>query len=142
MAIMRLNLLLLLTIAGAEFGFAQPNSSYATESIYLQSNSYVKDGVRRPVGFLGANLKKEFELYPESMTWFRKHQTKRIIGSVVRLAGLGLLIGAGATDDRDTFDLLSAGGLTLTFISLPISRAAENNLNKAVWIRNGSFASN
>jgi hypothetical protein len=132
----------LLTVAGAAVGLGQTNGSYATESIYLQANSYVKDGIRYPVGFLGANLKKEFELYPESMTWFRKHRTKRIIGSVVRLAGLGLLIGASATDDRDTFDLLSAGGLTLTFISLPISRAAENNLNKAVWIRNGALTSN
>jgi hypothetical protein len=130
-------------------------STYEKEAIYMNQGffrySYVKNGVKMPVGFLNKKLKKEFLAYPEALKEFKKYQKKQLIGGLALLgsiiiADVLIIVQNNRTSHSIQSESITDGqiaGLTssgvLFFSSLPIVISSENSLQKAIFSRNNAL---
>lgn len=115
------------------------NKIYQSESIYLRNNSYVKNGMTERIGFLGGKIAKEFENMPMSTPAFQRFKRNRILTTVLSTVGLSLMIGALPALNRNN-EFAGAMYLTgsgLAIVALPIAIKANNDLQQAIWLRNG-----
>lgn len=116
---------------------AQFNDIYQKETIYLQNSTYVKGGVKYPLGFFHSRLKKEMQISPDAMLEFRKYERKRNTFIATYAVGSGLLISNLFVKKPSTQKVLLGAGIGVMVISLPFSIQSGNHLQKALWIRNG-----
>lgn len=116
---------------------AQFNDIYESETIYLQNSTYVKGGVKYPLGFFHSRLKKEMQISPDAMLEFRKYERKRNAFIGTYAIGSALLISNLFVKNANTQRVLLGASLGVMVISIPFSIQSGNHLNRAVWIRNG-----
>ena len=115
---------------------AQVTEKYESQTIYLQSGGYVKDGKKYHLGFFGEKLKKEMEVSPEAMIIYEKfqkqHRRDLILAGVIITAGFSALL----VHDRGLKNGLLLGGAAIPLVTIPFGNSAGNNFQKAIWIRN------
>jgi hypothetical protein len=115
---------------------AQVTEKYESQTIYLQSGGYVKDGKKCHIGFFGEKLKKEMVVNPEALNIYEKFQRQRrrdlfFVGVMITAEFSALFI-----HDRDLKNGVLLGGLANPFVTIPFGNNAGNNLYKAIWTRN------
>ncbi len=130
-------------------------NTYEQEAIYMNQGlfrySYVKNGVKMPVGVFGRKLKKEFLAYPEAMKEYKKYQKKQIIGSMTLLcsfaiAEIMILMENNKVANNHNSESISDGQIAglassavLFYSSLPIAVSSQNSLQKAIFLRNSAL---
>lgn len=115
------------------------NKSYQEQSIYLKGNKYVKNGEVYPNGFFMKKLKKEIEVSPDAVLEFQKYEKNRNIGLVFSTISLAAFMSTIAIDNDDVNLGLLIGGTATGLVSIPFFIKSTNQLNKAIWVRNGFF---
>ncbi len=114
-------------------------SKYQTETIYLRSYNYVKNGQKYPKGFLGLKLKKELEVSPGAMAEYKNYEKNSYKSLAFLTAAMGAYIaGLYISEEKEAlrggFFLGSLASLT---VSIPFAFKAQNSYTKSIWIRNG-----
>ncbi|MFK7935196.1 MAG: hypothetical protein AB8G22_16915 [Saprospiraceae bacterium] len=125
-------------VASAQF----QNKTYQMESIYLKGGRYIKNGIASPIGMFGGGIEKEFIDLPMTSVVFKRYQRNQKITSVLRLVGIGGLVGALLAFPNGQEELgvsLYLTGLLATSISIPLGARANNDLQQAIWMRNGEI---
>jgi len=111
-------------------------SNYETETIYLKSGVYIKDGKEYPRGFFGGKLKDEMKVNDEVISIFEKYQNKR---KVIFACGVymftAFILASTVKNEPIKLGLMVTGTISGTII-FPLSRSANNDLNKSLWLRN------
>jgi hypothetical protein len=131
-------ILIIIVITGTLHSLsAQFNDIYQNETIYLQNSTYIKGGIKYPLGFFHSRLKKEMQISPDAMLEFRKYERKRNAFIATYAVGSALLISNVFVKSANTQRVLLGAGIGVMVISLPFSIQSGNHLQKAVWIRNG-----
>ena len=121
--------------ASAQTGYEK----YQSETIYLQSGKYVKNGEKYPLGFFSKNLKKELEVSPDAVIEFKKYRKH------IKNALIFNLVGAGFAATSTLFkrdDYLGRGGFLVVgvgFVAVGFQQSVKsmNSYQKAIWLRNG-----
>lgn len=123
-------------LLNAQSGFEK----YQKESIYLQNNKYVKNGVTYPIGLFGGKIKSELEISPNAIIEFEKFEKNRNNAIILYGAGLGALIGGLLIDDNEPLSTgLNVGAIGLLTGTIILGNNAVKNYHKAIWIRNGDI---
>lgn len=108
---------------------------YETETLYLASKAYYKNGNKYPFGFWGTSNPEEFRNTPASWGLYKKYRTNQWAGILVQGAGL-----AAAALSLDLYtskgQLLYIGGFALIGAGIEISLSGRKYLNQAVYLRN------
>lgn len=140
---MKTSLLLLPLLFIIQSTFAQdsyeendPFKIYKMESIYLQGNKYVKNGVPYPMGVFGSNLAKEMKISKHATAEWNSFVKFRNLSILTSLASVGLSFAALHADKATNRRNLVIGGLGLAVISIPLSAKAGNQLHRSVWTHN------
>ncbi len=131
-----------------------PISRYEQEAIVLKrtfwKNGYVKNGVFYSLGFMGNNLKKEFENYPAAMEEFKLHQKKTriilgvssvgIITAIAALLHYSKRVGPNSSGDEPPTKgesvayIGGVGGALCTTVWG--ANSTFNHLHQAIYLRN------
>lgn len=111
--------------------------NYKMESIYLHHSSYIKNGVKYPLGLFSANLGQEMKVSPHALGEWKKYENYRTWAIVTSIVGLGLTVRSITINNNDTLrDGLLISGLGASIASFTFGLKARNQINKAVWTRN------
>jgi len=112
------------------------DKNYYANTIYLQGNMYVKNGIKKPSGFFMQNLKKEMEISPMGMKEFKKFERKRNTSLLLTGGAVAATLLIFRTDNEKVQAGLAVGALGLSIISIPLSVKSANHFQKAIWLRN------
>jgi hypothetical protein len=125
--------------------------NYSKESIYLQvgfwsGQKYIKNGISHKIGLFNKDLKKEMKFSKDASFVYKKYVKNRNTGIILSVTSSALLaggfiysiksFGSGSRNQHIILNTLVYTGLALSFVSLHFSLTANNNLHKAVWLRN------
>ena len=113
--------------------------NYASKTIYLKGNKFIKDGIEYPSGFLFKNLKKQMEVSPQAVIEFKKYEKNRnaaIVLSTVSLVGYLYALPRIIINNNNTNGVV-LGAIGVSLISIPFSLKSANHFHKAIWLRNG-----
>ena len=135
-------LLLLLSLLTPTLQAQFQNKTYQMESIYLRGNRYVKNGIATPIGMFGGKIESEFIDKPLATPVFKQFKRNRTIASVLTLAGTVLVVGSFvglSNNDFDAWVPLYLTGTVALSIGIPFNNRANNDLQQAIWLRNGEI---
>lgn len=119
------------------FAQAQTLKDYETKTIYLQTGTFIKDGVKKNMGFFNNNLKKEMASVPTAAIAFQDYERTRNKSFIFSLVGLGTVLSAAFFEDNQNLqNSLLLGGLGISIVSIPFSIKAGNQLHRSVWVYN------
>lgn len=107
-----------------------------TESIYLRFSTYIKDDKAYPIGIMGGGIKQEFAISPDAMGAFKAYQKQKKWSLVCTGIQLVTQIAAFTTKDKSLRTGLLIGAGAVSVINVPLYIGSNNNLSRAVWIRN------
>lgn len=111
---------------------------YETETLYLTTNSYVKNGREQKLGFLGDRAAGEFRDIPTAWNMYRKYRNNQRFGAAIYAAGLvAMVVAPNALSSRSSRgQWLYYGGLIGSSAGLGIALSGRRFLREAVHIRN------
>ncbi len=124
---------------------------YAKESIYLQTGffsgmQYVKNGVSHHIGFFNSHLKDEMKISKDAFAEYKNFSKNKKTGIILGLTGSAMIIGGvlytvyGIKNNKEKSSKIGSIILLTGYIPLLSSSyffyQSNNNLHKAVWIRN------
>ncbi len=112
------------------------DKNYYANTIYIQGNKYVKNGVKKPIGFFHQNIKEEMKISPMGLKEFKKFETKRNTSLFLTGGAIALVIMANRVDNENAQLGFALGGLALALVSIPLSVQSGNHIQKAIWLRN------
>ena len=114
----------------------EPAVKDQTESIYLRFSTYIKDDKAYPIGIMGGGIKQEFVISPDAMGAFKAYQKQKKWSLICTGIQLVTQIAAFTTKDKSLRKGLLIGAGAVSVINVPLYIGSNNNLSKAVWIRN------
>jgi|GEM_PF-3294038 len=114
-------------------------AKYNAEAIYLRYSTYTKNNEVYRIGVLGGGLKHEFDSSPDAMTLFKKYQRQRRWSLVCSALQVTAAAVAFSTRDRGRRSTFQISGAAISIVAVPLYIGSYNNLNKAVWFRNGAI---
>jgi hypothetical protein len=111
---------------------------YETETIYLRDARFVKNGVVYRAGFLGKNMKNEFDISPEGMAAFQRYRSQSQTGLTLAVLATAAMFGSMVLAEQNPgIGLATLGaGVALAGISVPFSIKAQRNFHRSIWLRN------
>lgn len=109
---------------------------YETETLYLTTNSYVKNGREQKLGFLGGKAAGEFRDIPTAWNMYEKYRKNQRVGTVVNIAGSALAVVSILSSGSSTNGWPFLGGIITSSIGNAITLSGQRFLRKAVHIRN------
>jgi len=109
---------------------------YETETLYLTTNSYVKNGREQKLGFLGGKAAGEFRDIPTAWNMYEKYRKNQRVGTAVNIAGSAVAIVSLFSSGGSTNGWLFLGGSVTSSIGSGITLSGQRFLREAVHIRN------
>lgn len=124
---------------------------FSKDAIYLQmgffsGQKYIKNGVSHRVGLFNRDLYKEMKPSKDAFKEYKKFTKNRNTGIILSVTGSFLVAGgfiymlkdSRATNRRSIAiaNSLIYAGLISSFVSIHFNLKSNNNLHKAVWLRN------
>jgi hypothetical protein len=114
-------------------------AKYNSEAIYLRYSTYTKNNEVFRLGVMGGGLKNEFNASPEAMLLFKKYQKQKRWSMVCSVLEVTAGVIAFSSRDRSRRTTFQITGGAISIIAVPLFIGSYNNLNKAVWFRNGAL---
>ena len=109
---------------------------YETETLYLTTNSYIRNGQEHRLGILGHGTADEFRNVPMSWDLYKKYRNRRYIGGLLYVAGWASAV-LLPNSTRGT-PLLYYGGLSVAVAGGGVMLSSRKFLSQAVYLRNQS----
>ncbi len=111
---------------------------YENETLYLTTNSYIKNGREHKLGFLGNNAAEEFRNIPTAWNVYKKYRTSQGLGALVYGAGLvAIVLSPTRSSSRNpTGEWWYVGSLIGSSVGLGIMYSGRRFLREAVHIKN------
>ena len=111
---------------------------YETETLYLTTNSYIKNGREHKLGFLGDRAAGEFRNTPTAWNMYKKYRTNQRLGAALYAAGIVAMVTApsGFSSRGSAGPLLYVGGLVVSGAGLGVTYSGRRFLREAVHLRN------
>lgn len=110
---------------------------YETETLYLTTNSYIRNGHEHRLGILGYGAAEEFRNITMGWDLYKKYRNRRQIGGLLYVAGLATVLLLPNNNIRAT-PLLYYGGLAFVSAGGGIMLSGRKFLSQAVYLRNQS----
>ena len=111
---------------------------YETETIYLTTSAYIKNGHKQRLGFLGGQVAKEFEGIPGAWDQYKKYRNHQRAGLLVYAVGLGAMLAApGYSSSRSgTGQFMYLGGVAIAGAGGGMLASSRTFLSQAIYLRN------
>ena len=111
---------------------------YETETIYLATRAYMKNGHKRRLGFLAGQAAKEFEGIPGAWDQYKKYRNQQRAGILAYAVGLGAMLAAPAYSSgrSGSGQLLYLGGVVIAGAGAGIMASSRPFLSQAIYLRN------
>ncbi len=110
---------------------------YGTETLYLTSNSYVKNGREHNLGFfLGDRAAGEFRDIPTAWNMYEKYRRNQRVGTAVSIAGSAASITSLFSSGNGINLWVFMGGFFTTSVGNGIALSGRRFLREAIHIRN------
>lgn len=111
---------------------------YETETIYLTTGAYMKNGHKRKLGFLSGRAAQEFEGIPAAWNQYQKYRNNQRAGVLVYVIGLGAMLAAPgyASSRSGAGQLLYLGGIAIAGAGGGIMASSRHFLSQAIYLRN------
>lgn len=129
---------MLLVFSGSQLLAQSVLEKYDSETIYLSTYKYYKNGESHRIGLMAKNLKKEMAISPNAMIEFGKFEKKQKQAILFWSAGI-LTFASSYLIDKEKEELrasMQLAGVVMFYVSIPLQLKATKQLNKSVWVRN------
>ncbi|GHB54600.1 hypothetical protein [Persicitalea jodogahamensis] len=111
---------------------------YETETLYLTTNSYIKNGHEHKLGILGDKAAGEFRNIPTAWDMYKKYRTNQRLGAVVYAAGIAVMVASpsGFSSRSPAGPWMYFGGLVVSGAGFGIAASGRRFLREAVHLKN------
>lgn len=111
---------------------------YESETIYLATKGYIKNGHKQGMGILGGKAAKEFVGIPGAIERYRKYRNNQRLGALLYVAGLATMVASLSSRNglRGPGLALYIGGSIVTGAGSGVLSSSVRFLSQAIYLRN------